>query len=142
KRQWGEILLGFGLLFLGIGLLKDAIPPIDGPEQIAFVRELAGHGFWSVLIFVAVGTALTVVLQSSSATMALTLTMAALGWLPYEAAVAMILGENIGTTATANLAAIGAPVNARRAARVHLLFNVFGVVWALALFHVYLLPLA
>ncbi len=140
KRQWGEVLLGFGLLFLGIALLKDSIPPIDGPEQIAFVKELGGYGFLSVLIFVAIGTLLTIVLQSSSATMTLTLTMAAMGWLPYDAAVAMVLGENIGTTATANLAAIGAPVNARRAARVHLIFNLLGVAWALALLNFYLLP--
>lgn len=140
KKQWGEVLLGFGLLFLGIGLLKDSVPTLEGPEQLAFVRGLTEHGFLSVLLFVGIGTVLTLVLQSSSATMALTLTMTALGWLPYEAAVGMILGENIGTTATATLATIGAPVNARRAARVHVLFNLFGVVWALALLNIYLLP--
>jgi len=141
KKQWGEVLLGFGLLFLGIGLLKDSVPELS-QDQLGFVRGLGDHGFGSVLIFVGVGTVLTVILQSSSATMTLTLTMSAMGWLPYESAVAMILGENIGTTATANLAAIGMPVDARRAARVHLLFNLFGVIWALALFNVYLLPLA
>lgn len=140
KKDWGDTLLGFGLLFLGIGLLKDSIPPIEGPEQLTWIQGLVGHGFLSTLIFVGIGTAITLVLQSSSATMTLTLTMAALGWLPYEAAVAMVLGENIGTTATANLAAIGASTDAKRAARVHLLFNLIGVAWALVLMHVYLLP--
>lgn len=140
KKQWGEVLLGFGLLFLGIGLLKDSVPELS-QDQLGFVRGLGDHGFGSVLIFVGVGTVLTVILQSSSATMTLTLTMSAMGWLPYESAVAMILGENIGTTLTANLAAIGASTEAKRAARVHTLFNVFGVMWSLALMHVYLLPI-
>ena len=140
RRLWGEALVGFGLLFLGLALLKDAVPTIDDPEQMAWVRSVSGYGFGSVLIFLGVGTALTIVLQSSSATMTLTLTLAALGWISYEMAVGMVLGENIGTTATANLAAIGASTDAKRAARAHTLFNLFGVVWALALMHVYLLP--
>ncbi len=141
RRQWGEVLMGFGLLFLGLGLMKDSVPGISNPEQLAWIQSLTEHGFLSLLIFVALGTVLTVVLQSSSATMTLTLTLAALGWLPYPMAAATVLGENIGTTATANLAAIGAPIEARRAARVHLLFNVFGVLWALALMKIYWLPL-
>lgn len=141
KKDWGEVLLGFGILFLGLALLKDSVPPIDDPGHLAFIQNLSGYGFFSLLIYLAIGTGLTLVLQSSTATMTLTLTMAAMGWLPYEMAVAMVLGENIGTTATANLAAIGASTDAKRAARVHLLFNLFGVVWALALFHVYLLPI-
>lgn len=141
KKDWGEVLLGFGILFLGLALLKDSVPPINDPGHLAFIQTLSGYGFLSTLIYVAIGTVLTLVLQSSSATMTLTLTMAAMGWLPYEMAVAMVLGENIGTTATANLAAIGASTDAKRAARVHLLFNVFGVMWALALLHIYLLPI-
>lgn len=141
SKAWGEAMLGFGLLFLGIGLLKDSIPALEGPEQLAFLQSWGEHGFLSVLIFVAVGSILTIILQSSSATMALTLTIAAQGWISYEQAVAMVLGENIGTTATANLAAIGASTEAKRAARVHLLFNVFGVVWAVVLLKPVLLPL-
>ena len=139
-RQWGEALLGFGLLFIGLGLLKDAVPDIGGPEDLAWVQAIAGYGIGSVLLFVVIGTLLTIVLQSSSATMTLTLTLAAMGWLPYELAVAMVLGENIGTTVTANLAAIGAPKAAVRAARVHFLFNVFGVTWALLLMGLVILP--
>ncbi len=139
-RQWGEALLGFGLLFIGLGLLKDAVPDIGSPEDLAWVQAVSGYGFGSVVLFVAIGTLLTVVLQSSSATMTLTLTLAALGWLPYELAAATVLGENIGTTITANLAAIGASRDAVRAARVHFLFNIFGVTWALLLMGLVLLP--
>ncbi len=139
-KQWGEVLIGFGLLFIGLGLLKDAVPSIDDPGQLTWVADLSSYGFLSVLIFVFIGTLLTVVLQSSSATMTLTLTLAAMGWLPYELAAAMVLGENIGTTATANLAAIGAPVAARRAARAHFVFNLVGVVWFLCLLEPVVLP--
>ncbi len=97
-------------------------------------------GFLSLVFFVAFGTVLTVILQSSSATMTLTLTFAAMGWLPYDMAAAMVLGENVGTTATANLAALGAPYNARRAARAHFVFNMIGAAWALALLQYVLLP--
>ncbi|MCP4807360.1 MAG: Na/Pi cotransporter family protein [Proteobacteria bacterium] len=139
-RQWGEALLGFGLLFIGLALLKDSVPELGSAEDLEWVTRLGGHGFLSTVMFVLVGTLLTVVLQSSSATMTLTLTLAAMGWLPYELAAAMVLGENIGTTITANLAAIGAPKDAVRAARVHLIFNIVGVGWALALMNVALLP--
>lgn len=139
-RTWGEVLVGFGLLFLGLSLLKDSVPNISDPGQLAWVQSLTGAGFLSVLAFVGIGTGLTVVLQSSSATMTVTLTLAAMGWLPYPLAAAMVLGENIGTTATANIAAIGATTAARRAARVHLMFNLFGVAWALALMEIYWLP--
>lgn len=139
-RQLGEVLIGFGLLFLGLELIKESIPKITS-EQMAWVAPLTQHGFFSLLLFVGIGGLLTVVLQSSSATTTLTLTLAALGWLPYEMATAMVLGENIGTTVTANLAAIGAPPEARQAARVHFLFNVFGALWALLTMKVFLLPL-
>lgn len=139
-RQWGEALLGFGLLFIGLSLLKDSVPEIGGAEQMEWVRTVSDYGFGSTLLFVVIGTLLTVVLQSSSATMTLTLTLAAMGWLPYHLAAAMVLGENVGTTITANLAAIGAPKNAVRAARVHLIFNLAGVAWALLLLNVVLLP--
>jgi phosphate:Na+ symporter len=139
-KQWGEVILGFGLLFLGLGLLKKSVPEIE-PEQLTWVTDLNQYGILSTLAFIAIGTALTVVLQSSSATMTLTLTMTALGLIPYDASIAMVLGENIGTTATANLAAIGSTVAARRTARAHFLFNIFGVIWAVLLLRLALMPL-
>ncbi len=139
-RHWGEFLLGFGLLFLGLQLIKDGIPEPGSAQELAWLLPLTGHGFLSLLIFVGLGLVFTLLLQSSSATTTLTLTLAAMGWIPYELALAMVLGENIGTTVTANLAAIGSSVDAKRAARAHFLFNVIGVVWSLALFHVYMLP--
>lgn len=141
KRDWGEVLVGFGLLFLGLQLLKESIPPISNPEELAWITSLTGRGFLSVILFVVFGTVLTIVLQSSSATSTLTLTLAAMGWVPYPMAAAMILGENVGTTITANLAGMTGSTDAKRAARVHFLFNIVGVIWALALFDLFLLPL-
>jgi phosphate:Na+ symporter len=139
-KQYGETLIGFGLLFLGLGLIKDSVPTIDDPDQIGFVAQLAEYGFLSLGLFVLIGTVLTIALQSSSAATTLTLTLAALGWIPYEMALAMILGENIGTTITANLAALGGTTDAKRAARTHLFFNLVGVTWALLLFKPVLMP--
>ncbi len=134
-RNISEFIIGFSLLFLGLSLMKNSVPDLEQtPEVLSFIGRWTGYGFWSVLLFLAFGTVLTLVLQSSSATMALTLIMLSLGWLPFDMAAAMVLGENIGTTITANIAAAMANVNAKRAALAHTLFNVFGVVWALALF--------
>ncbi len=138
-KQWGEVVLGFGLLFLGLSLMKEAVPSVVG-GQLEWIGRFSSYGVLSTLLFVAVGTVLTVVLQSSSATMTLTLTLTAAGVIPYEVSAAMILGENIGTTATANLAAIGGSAVARRAARAHLVFNLLGVIWAIALMNIFLLP--
>ncbi|HBX51094.1 MAG: Na/Pi cotransporter [Bacteroidetes bacterium RIFOXYA12_FULL_35_11] len=133
-KSWGEVVLGFALLFIGLDLLKNAIPDIkSNPEILTFLKSYTNYGFLSVLIFVGIGTLLTVVIQSSSATMALTLVMCHNGWISYEMAVGMILGENIGTTITANIAALIANVSSKRAALAHTLFNVFGVIWVLAL---------
>ncbi len=140
RKQWGETLIGFGLLFLGLALMKDSVPVLDDPGQMQFVKRLVELGGWSLVLFVLLGAALTVVLQSSSAATALTLTLAALGWIPYDMAVAMILGQNAGTTVTANLAAIGGTTDARRAARVHLIFNLVGVAGAIFLLRPVLLP--
>ncbi len=135
RRNISEFIIGFSLLFLGLSLMKNSVPDLQQtPEVLSFIKTWSGFGFGSVLIFLVFGTILTLVLQSSSATMALTLIMLNLGWLPFEMAAAMVLGENIGTTITANIAAAVANANARRAALAHTLFNVFGVVWALALF--------
>ncbi len=139
RKQIGETLVGFGLLFLGLSLLKGAVPDID-ESQLAWVARFSNGSFLSTVVFVGIGSVLTVILQSSSATMTLTLTLAALGVLPYELAAAMVLGENIGTTATANLAAIGGPSEAVRAARAHFIFNMIGVAWAIGLISIFLLP--
>ncbi len=139
RKQWGEVLLGFGILFLGLHLLKSSIPDLN-EAQLTFVRDLGGEGFGSALAFVGIGTLATIVLQSSSATMTLTLTMTAAGWITFDNAAAMILGENIGTTITALLASIGTSVNARRAALAHTTFNIIGVIWALLLMKWVLLP--
>ena len=135
KKSLGELLIGFALLFLGLTFLKDSVPDLKAnPEIFAFLQQWTNFGFGSVLIFVLIGTVLTMIMQSSSATMALTLVMASYGWIPFELAAAMVLGENIGTTITANIAASVANVSARRAALAHSVFNVFGVIWVLVLF--------
>ena len=135
KKSMGEFVIGFALLFLGLTFLKDSVPDLkSSPEIFAFLQQWTNYGFGSVLIFVLIGTVLTMIMQSSSATMALTLVMASYGWIPFELAAAMVLGENIGTTITANIAAAVANVSARRAALAHTVFNVFGVIWVLALY--------
>ncbi|MDH5610325.1 MAG: Na/Pi cotransporter family protein, partial [Cyclobacteriaceae bacterium] len=135
-RSWGEVFIGFALLFLGLEYLKDSVPDLKAnPEIFAFLTRYTDLGFLSIVLFVGIGTLFTVIVQSSSAAMALTLVMANNGWIPFELAAAMVLGENIGTTITANLAAIIANVHAKRAAFAHFIFNVFGVVWIIALLH-------
>jgi len=134
-RNLGEFFIGFGLLFLGLDFLKEAVPDVQSnPEALEFIQHFTGYGFFSLLVFIFFGAVLTILVQSSSVAGAITLTMAANGWIDYASACAIILGENIGTTVTANLAAVGGSVNAKRAARAHLLFNLLGVVWAILLF--------
>lgn len=134
-RNMSEFIIGFSLLFLGLSLMKNSVPDLrETPEVLQFITQWADMGFGSVLIFLVIGTILTLVLQSSSATMALTLIMLSMGWIPFTAAAAMVLGENIGTTITANIAASIGNSNARRAALAHTFFNLFGVIWALILF--------
>ncbi len=134
-RNMSEVIIGFSLLFLGLSLMKSSVPDLrQTPEVLQFITQWTDLGFGSVLIFLVIGTILTLVLQSSSATMALTLIMLSMGWIPFTAAAAMVLGENIGTTITANIAASIGNSNARRAALAHTFFNLFGVVWALILF--------
>ena len=138
-KNWGGFIIGFALLFIGLQFLKEAMPNInENPEILEFLKKYTDLGFWSVLLFLLLGTVLTVVMQSSSATMALTLIMTAQGWIPFEMAAAMVLGENIGTTITANIAAIVASYRAKRTARAHLIFNIIGVVWMLILFYPFL----
>ncbi len=139
KKSIGELIIGFALLFLGLSFLKSSVPDLQStPEVLSFLQQWTNYGFGSILMFVAIGTILTIVLQSSSATMALTLVMCNNGWIPFEMGAAMVLGENIGTTITANIAASVANVSARRAAMAHSVFNLFGVVWVLVLFHPFL----
>lgn len=138
-KNWGSFIIGFAVLFIGLQFLKDAVPDIkSNPEILEFLSRYTDLGFLSVILFMFIGTLLTVIIQSSSATMALTLIMTAQGWIPFELAAAMVLGENIGTTITANLAAIVANYHAKRTARAHLIFNILGVVWMLILFYPFL----
>ncbi len=135
-RNWGLFIIGFALLFIGLQFLKDSVPDIrNNPEVLAFLAEYTTKGYLSVLLFLVIGTILTLIVQSSSATMALTLLMCHEGWIPFDMAAAMVLGENIGTTITANLAALVANYQAKRAARAHLIFNTLGVLWVLVFFY-------
>lgn len=139
RKNIGELIVGFSLLFLGLSFMKDSVPDLrETPQVLEFVSSWSAHGFGSVLLFLAFGTILTLVLQSSSATMAITLIMLSMGWIPFEMACAMVLGENIGTTITANIAASVGNTQAKRAAMSHTIFNVFGVVWALILYKPFL----
>ena len=139
NKNIGELIVGFSLLFLGLSFMKESVPDLkQTPEVLEFVKMWSGYGYWSVLIFLGVGTILTLILQSSSATMAITLIMLSMGWIPFPMACAMVLGENIGTTITANIAASVGNPSAKRAAMSHTIFNVFGVIWALILFRPFL----
>ncbi len=134
-QDWGKFVIGFSVLFIGLQFLKDAVPDLsENPQMLEWLTKFTDMGFASILLFLLIGTILTVVLQSSSATMALTLVMCYEGWIPFDLAVAMVLGENIGTTITANLAALMANFNAKRTARAHFLFNIIGVIWVLILY--------
>ncbi len=148
-KATGETLIGFGLLFTGLSYLKKSVPDLKGgvkenaqlQETIQnIIESLNGMGFGSTILFLIAGILLTLIVQSSSAAMAITITCAWNGWFgpdPYEAfkiSAAVVLGENIGTTVTAWLASIGANVSAKRAARAHFLFNVIGTLWALIFF--------
>lgn len=138
-QNLAEAMIGFGILFIGLEFIKDGVPNIqENPEMFAMLDSFTGFGFLSIVLFVFVGTALTLLTQSSSAAMAITLVMLFEGWIDFPIAAAMILGENIGTTVTANLAAIVGNVHAKRAARFHFIFNVFGVIWMLLVIHPFL----
>ena len=135
KQDLGEVLIGFGILFLGLNFLKDSVPDIKHhPEYLEFLRHFADLGFLSYVIFIIVGALITIVIQSSSASMAITLTMAYSGWVDYQTAAALIIGSNIGTTVTAYLASIGTNTGAKRASRAHILFNLAGAVIILILY--------
>ena len=135
RKSIGEFIFGFSFLFMGLSYLKNNAPDLSqNPEMLAFVQDYTDMGYISVLLFVLIGTVLTMIVQASAATMAITLIMCANGWISFELGAALVLGENIGTTITANLAALTGNTQARRAALAHLVFNVFGVIWVLCLF--------
>jgi len=135
QKDLGEVLIGFGILFLGLSFLKSSMPDIKNhPEVLEFLTHFTNRGFISYVIFILAGALITVLVQSSSAAMAITLTMAHAGWIDFPTSAAIILGENIGTTITAYLASLGSGVHARRAARAHTLFNLFGILWMSFLF--------
>nr|MBC8147768.1 Na/Pi cotransporter family protein [Bacteroidota bacterium] len=139
RKSWGELLIGFAILFLGLNFLKSNVPNMEtNPEFFHFLANYVNFGYGSILIFVLIGTIITVVIQSSSATMALTLVLCYNHLIPFEMAAAMILGENIGTTITSNLAAMVGNVSAKRAARAHFVFNIAGVIWILLVFFPFL----
>jgi len=139
RKSWGELVVGFSILFIGLSFLKDSVPDIkSNPNILEFLSSYTESGFWSVLLFLGIGTILTMIIQSSSAVMALTLVMCYNGWVSFEMAAAMVLGENIGTTITANIAALVTNVSAKRTARAHFIFNIIGVIWVLLIFHQFL----
>ena len=132
RKYWGEFLIGFAILFLGLSYLKNAVPDL-GVEALAFIEGWSQYGILSRILFVMVGALVTVIVQSSSAAMAITLTLVYAGWLPLEVAAAMVLGENIGTTITAELASLIGNTQSKRSARIHSLFNIIGVCWMVLL---------
>ena len=136
RKSIGEFIFGFSFLFMGLSYLKANAPDLNAnPEMLAFVQNYTNMGFFSILLFLFIGTILTMIVQASAATMAITLIMCANGWISLELGAALVLGENIGTTITANLAALTANTQAKRAALAHFVFNVFGVIWVLIIFH-------
>ena len=136
RKSIGEFIFGFSFLFMGLQALKANAPDLGAnPEMLAFVQNYADMGFFSIILFLFIGAILTMIVQASAATMAITLIMCANGWIDYQLGVALVLGENIGTTITANLAALTGNTQARRAALAHLVFNIFGVIWVLILFY-------
>lgn len=136
RKSIGEFIFGFSFLFMGLQALKSNAPDLGAnPDMLAFVQNYTDMGFFSIILFLLIGAVLTMIVQASAATMAITLVMCANGWIDFHLGVALVLGENIGTTITANLAALTGNTQARRAALAHLVFNVFGVCWVLALFY-------
>jgi len=131
-KYWGEFLIGFAILFLGLSELKGAVPDL-GKDTLAWIEGFAQYGIFSRVGFVLLGALVTVIVQSSSAAMAITLTLVYAGWLPLEVAAAMVLGENIGTTITAEIASLVGNTESKRSARIHSMFNIIGVCWMVIL---------
>jgi len=142
RQKWiyvGDVLLGFGLIFFGLATMKAGFAPLkDHPSFVALFTRFNADDIVSIMLCVLVGSVMTMILQSSSATIGVTMALASQGLLNFEASVALILGDNIGTTITAQLASIGASINARRTARAHAIFNVVGVVYIVLFFPFFL----
>ena len=133
-KGWANAIIGFAILFMGLGFLKDSVPDLGADSSIVqFFTQFSDSPFLGRIAFVLLGTLVTVVVQSSSAAMALTLTMVLKGIIPFDVGAAMILGENIGTTITAELASLVGNVHAKRSARIHSMFNIIGVTWMVLL---------
>lgn len=133
-KNIGQFLMGFAILYVGLTFMKDcanAVLNVYKSGMMGFFGSINGFGFGSVLLFLLAGAVLTIVLQASSATMAITMLLAVSGLIDFKLAIAMVLGENIGTTITANIAASVANTSAKRAARAHTIFNIIGVIWVL-----------
>ena len=136
RKSWGEFIVGFALLFMGLDYLNRSVPDLQSnPDLFNFLTRYASMGVRSIFIFMVVGIVVTLIVQSSSVTFAITLIMCSKGWISFDIACAIILGGNIGTTITPLMASIGANVAARRAALAHLLFNLFGAVWLMCVFY-------
>ena len=136
-KNVGQFLMGFAVMYVGLTFMKEGANAVLGEYQtgmMSFFGSINGFGFGSILLFLIAGAVLTIVLQASSATMAITMLLAASGLIDFKLAVAMVLGENIGTTITANIAAAVANTSAKRSARAHTIFNIVGVIWVLAVF--------
>lgn len=133
-KSLSEFMIGFALLFMGLGLINDNVPELS-PEQLEFLAGYSSMGFLSVLLFVLVGTVITMIIQSSAATFALVMVMAIKGWVSFDMACAIVLGSNIGTTITPILASFGANITAKKAAMAHFLFNFFGSIWTVILYY-------
>ena len=135
-KSISEFIIGFGLLLIGLQFLQDAMPDLSqNPAVLETMASWGDYGFWSILIFILVGALLTVLIQASSAVMAITLVMTANGWIGFDVAVAIIMGQNIGTTLTANIAAMVANTEGKKAARAHFVFNMVGTILTLIIFH-------
>ena len=138
QRFLGDFLFGIAFMFLSLVMLSTAGKELDlehNEEVVSFFASFDTGSYWTILIFLAIGTVITCIVQSSAAVMAITILLCSTGVLPIYLGIALVMGENIGTTATANLAALGAGIPARRAALAHLLFNVIGVTWVLCIFY-------
>ncbi|MCC8177336.1 MAG: Na/Pi cotransporter family protein [Bacteroidales bacterium] len=136
NKSIGEFLIGFAFLFMGLSMISRYVPDLQSnPEMFAFLQKYSSMGFGSVIIFLLVGVIVTMIIQSSAATFAITLIMCSKGWITFDLACAIILGSNIGTTVTPLLASMSGNVAAKRTAMGHLLFNVFGLIWCLAIFY-------
>ena len=135
-KSWGEVILGFSFLFMGLDLLNHSVPDLrSNPELFAAIQNYADMGFFSVILFAIVGMVVTMIVQSSSVTFAIVLVICSKGWISFEMAAALVLGSNIGTCITPLIAAISGNIWAKRAAMGHLMFNVLGSIWVLALYY-------